>query len=82
MDNVNKSNKYKKKGTSLGLKKDQRKSKTKSKGPCYVCRKSEHHARDCRYKNQQKNEGQVNSVNEIISMVSDINAIQSKVPGC
>lgn len=78
MDN---SNKFKKKGKFHGPRKDQGKFKNKVKGPCYICEKSGHYAKDCRHRKKQKKEGQVNSVDEIIATVSEINAIQGKVPG-
>ncbi|CAA3002976.1 wall-associated receptor kinase 2, partial [Olea europaea subsp. europaea] len=81
VDNVDNSNKFKKKGKFLGPRKDQGKFKNKAKGPCYVCGKPEHYAKDCRHRKQHKKEGQVNSIDEIIATVSEINAIQGKVSG-
>lgn len=47
----------------------------------YVYGKSGYYAKDCRHKKQQKKQRQVNTIDEIIAMVSEINAIQNKVPG-
>ena len=50
-------------------------------GGCFVCEKSGHYAKDCRFKKTPKQE--VNSIEneDIIATVSEINVINGKVPG-
>ncbi|KAL5575402.1 hypothetical protein UlMin_017101 [Ulmus minor] len=90
VNDVNKSNHYKsnnqkrgnsQKGNFLGLKKDQEKIKNNNKGDYFVCGKPGHFARDCGFRKKQ-NEGKVNAIeDEIITIVSEINAIQGNIQG-
>lgn len=81
MDKTNHSNKYQKKGKPLSPKKDQGKLKKKFKRHCYVCEKMGQYERDCRHRKKSKKEKNVNSFENIVVTVREINTIQSKILG-
>ncbi|RVW91297.1 hypothetical protein CK203_035476 [Vitis vinifera] len=67
-------------GNYMSPKKNQEQFKGK-KGPCFVCGKPRHYARECRYRNDQKG-AVVNAIDEeIITTLSDVCVVQGKVQG-
>ena len=76
----NKSNKGKQnQGNFLGPKKEQEKFK---KGNCFVCGKLGHYARECKFKKIQKLGVNVfNENDDIVVVISEVNAIQGKIFG-
>ncbi|RVW24418.1 Retrovirus-related Pol polyprotein from transposon TNT 1-94 [Vitis vinifera] len=64
----------------MSPKKNQEQFKGK-KGPCFVCGKPGHYARECRYRKDQKG-AVVNAIDEeIIATLSDVCVVQGKVQG-
>uniref|UniRef100_F6HXW6 CCHC-type domain-containing protein n=1 Tax=Vitis vinifera TaxID=29760 RepID=F6HXW6_VITVI len=67
-------------GNYMSPKKNQEQFKGK-KGPCFVCGKPRHYARECRYRKDQKG-AVVNAIDEeIIATLSDVCVVQGKVQG-
>ncbi|RVW62312.1 Retrovirus-related Pol polyprotein from transposon TNT 1-94 [Vitis vinifera] len=67
-------------GNYMSPKKNQEQFKGK-KGPCFVCGKPGHYARECRFRKDQKRVV-VNAVDEeIIATLSDVCVVQGKVQG-
>ena len=79
----NKSNKGKQnQGNFLGLKKEQEKFKKFKKGNSFVCGKPGPYARECRFKKIQKSGVNVfNENDDIVVVMSEVNAIQGKISG-
>ncbi|XP_073314695.1 uncharacterized protein [Primulina huaijiensis] len=78
----NSNNKWK--GNPFGPKKSIDKIKKKSKGACFVCGKSGHYARDCRFKKKPSDkEAKINSVemDNIVATISHVNVVQGKILG-
>ncbi|KAL6317021.1 hypothetical protein AAG906_026764 [Vitis piasezkii] len=73
-------NNKKNSGNYMSPKKNQEQFKGK-KGPCFVCGKPGHYARECRFRNDQKGVV-VNAIDEeIIATLSDVCVVQGKVQG-
>ena len=67
-------------GNYMSPKKNQEQFKGK-KGPCFVCGKPGHYARECRFRKDQKG-AVVNAIDEeIIATLSDVCVVQGKVQG-
>ncbi|RVW79629.1 Retrovirus-related Pol polyprotein from transposon TNT 1-94 [Vitis vinifera] len=67
-------------GNYMSPKKNQEQFKGK-KGPCFMCGKPGHYARECRYRNDLKGTV-VNAIDEeIIATLSDVCVVQGKVQG-
>ena len=64
----------------MGPNKNQKQFKGK-KGPCFMCGKPEHYARECRYQKDQKG-AIINAIDEeIIATLSNVCLVQGKVQG-
>ncbi|RVW93366.1 Retrovirus-related Pol polyprotein from transposon TNT 1-94 [Vitis vinifera] len=73
-------NNKKNSGNYMSPKKNQEQFKGK-KGPCFVCGKPGHYARECRFRKDQK-WAVVNAIDEeIIATLSDVCVVQGKVQG-
>ncbi|KAL6350507.1 hypothetical protein AAG906_019154 [Vitis piasezkii] len=73
-------NNKKNSGNYMSPKKNQEQFKGK-KGPCFVCGKPGHYARECRFRKDQKG-AVVNAIDEeIIATLSDVCVVQGKVQG-
>uniref|UniRef100_F6H3T4 ABC transporter G family member 40 n=1 Tax=Vitis vinifera TaxID=29760 RepID=F6H3T4_VITVI len=73
-------NNKKNSGNYMSPKKNQEQFKGK-KGPCFVCGKPGHYARECRFRKDQKGVV-VNAIDEeIIATLSDVCVVQGKVQG-
>ncbi|RVW71217.1 Retrovirus-related Pol polyprotein from transposon TNT 1-94 [Vitis vinifera] len=73
-------NNKKNSGNYMSPKKNQEQFKGK-KGPCFVCGKPGHYARECRFRKDQKRVV-VNAIDEeIIATLSDVCVVQGKVQG-
>ena len=79
----NKSNKDKQNQRNfLGPKKEQENFKKFKKGNCFVCGKLGHYARECKFKKIQKLGVNVfNENDDIVAVISEVNAIQGKISG-